>query len=178
MPLSHCLAPFLAICTALACTSGQVAIFNVSNNNDAGFGSLRQALIDAGANNESDTIDLSGIAGQTIALTSGELEITSDTVLVAGAGVTIDAQQNSRILFIQSSDVTLNKLTITGGVADSGGGILAANSTLVLDSILVSFNYSTGFGGGHIRGRRGSRPDRLDNPGQYFGHQWRRCLCV
>ena len=148
MSFSHCLAPFLAICTALACTSGQAAIFNVSNTDDAGSGSLRQALIDAGANSESDTIDLSGIAGQTIALTSGELQITSDTVLVAGAGVTIDAQQNSRILFIQSSDVTLNELTITGGVADFGGGIWAANSTLVLDSIVVSFNYSPGVGGG------------------------------
>src|SRR5215831_9569945 len=47
-------------------------IIIVTNTNDSGPGSLRQALVDA---NDGDTIDATGISG-TILLTSGELQIS------------------------------------------------------------------------------------------------------
>ena len=61
-----------AICFSLACTVSvavQASIFTVTNANDNGPGSLRQALVNA---NFGDTIDATRIRG-VITLTSGEL---------------------------------------------------------------------------------------------------------
>src|SRR5436190_16320018 len=64
------------ICLALFCTTGMPAyatIITVTNTNDSGPGSLRQALTDA---NDGDTIDFDpALNGQTIRLTGLELVI-------------------------------------------------------------------------------------------------------
>ena len=57
-------------------------IIVVTNTNDSGPGSLRDALAVA---NDGDTIDATGISG-TILLTSGELQITH-SVTINGPGV-------------------------------------------------------------------------------------------
>ena len=55
----------------------------VTNTNDSGPGSLRQALADA---NDGDTINFDGsLKGQSIALTSGELVIDK-SITIAGPG--------------------------------------------------------------------------------------------
>ena len=74
-----------SICAALAAGSAQAATFNVTTNADSGAGSLRQALIDAGANAEADVIELSAISGQTIALSSGALYAAEDEITVNAA---------------------------------------------------------------------------------------------
>lgn len=95
-----------------------LATFIVDNPNDAGAGSLRQAILDANGLAGADTIKFESVNG-TIALTSGEMEIT-EAVTIDGPGqglLTIDAGGNSRILNIGAlnGDVALNGLTITGG---------------------------------------------------------------
>jgi hypothetical protein len=60
------------MCLILVCAltiSAPATIIVVSNTNDNGPGSLRQALADA---NDGDTIDATGVSG-TITLTSGQL---------------------------------------------------------------------------------------------------------
>ncbi|MEM9060687.1 MAG: calcium-binding protein [Pseudomonadota bacterium] len=110
--------------------------------------------------------------GGLIRLTNGELEITSTAVIDGGPGVTItgdaDANDalttdsaenqitdvasnaaneadNARVLHVQSTDVTLRNLVITGGVADDGAGIRLSgtNPTLTLESSSVSGNHAT-----------------------------------
>jgi len=146
-----------AICTALGAGHVHAANFSVTNTDDAGAGSLRDVLSQAGSNAEADIIDLSSVSGQTISLTSGQLEIDDDDVTVNGAGVTLDAGGNSRVLASYFSDVTLNDLTITGGDAEAlqpvrglppdGGGIYAIESNLEVNGSEISGN-SGELGGG------------------------------
>lgn len=148
-----------AICTALAAGQAGAATFNVTNTNDSGTGSLRDALSQANANAEADVIDLSTVSGQTISITSGQLEIDDDEITVNGAGATLDAGGNSRALAIYYSDVTLNDLTITGGNGEStqplrgisqagaGGGMYAIESDLEVNDSEISGN-SGAVGGG------------------------------
>src|SRR5207245_11133557 len=59
----------------------QASILTVTNTNDNGPGSLRQALVNA---NVGDTIDATGIGG-VITLTSGELPV-NNSVIINGPG--------------------------------------------------------------------------------------------
>ncbi len=143
-----------SICAALAAGSAQAATFNVTTNADSGAGSLRQALIDAGANAEVDVIELSAISGQTIALSSGALYAAEDEITVNGAGVTIDAGGGSRVIEAYAADLTLNDLTITGGDSfdgkgsGPGGGIYSKYGDLTLNNTTVTGNSAGAPGGG------------------------------
>ena len=93
--------------------------------------------------------------GQTIVLAGSALAINSDVSIDGGAGITIDANQLSRVLLVQGLDfdVALRHVTITGGrTTSSGGGISAYEfTTLVLDHGTVRGNSTTGYyarGGG------------------------------
>ena len=100
---------------------------------DAGDGrlSLREALARADATEEADTIRFSDqVQGGTIVLAGSQLTVASDVTIDGGSGVTIDADEKSRVLLVQGdgTDVMLAHLTITGGRTtedgDGGGGIL------------------------------------------------------
>src|SRR6478752_1458696 len=81
-------------------------IIIVTNTNDSGPGSLRQALVDA---NDGDTIDATGVSG-TILLTSGELQITHN-VTINGPGanhLAVDGNGQSRVFENFASDVTIS----------------------------------------------------------------------
>src|SRR5436309_15502776 len=95
----------------------------VTNTNDSGPGSLRDALATA---NVGDTIDATGVSG-TILLTSGELQITqSVTINGPGAGtLAVDGNATFRVfdnvIFL---NVTISGFTITnglGGIINTGG---------------------------------------------------------
>jgi len=120
---------------------------SVENTNDAGAGSLRQLLTDAG---NGDVIDLSGLSG-TITLTSGELLIDKTLTLEgpAGASMTIDADGGSRVLSIAAGvTVELSHLNITGGSAAGNGGGIHNAGELTLGNVTVYSNSATGDGGG------------------------------
>jgi hypothetical protein len=124
------------------------ATITVTNSDDAGPGTLRQAIADSASG---DTIIIANIGGA-IALTNGELLITNDlTIAAADADIAIDAGGNSRVLEIAAgNNVTLDSLIITNGhVSDLGGGILVDHdANLILTNCTVAGNSADGLGGG------------------------------
>src|SRR5215472_795831 len=85
----------------------------VTNTNDSGSGSLRNALTIA---NDGDTIDATGVSG-TILLTSGELQINHNvTINGPGAGnLAVNGNAASRVFENFASNVTISGFTITNG---------------------------------------------------------------
>jgi len=119
----------------------------VSNTDDSGPGSLRQALAQA---NDGDTIDATAISG-VIMLTTRQL-LVDKSVTINGSGadlLAVDGNATSRVFqIVQSETVTISRLTIRNGVGNFGGGILNGDSaTLTITGVSLSDN-TAGFGGG------------------------------
>ena len=83
--------------------SAQAATFTVTNTDDSGAGSLRQAILDANANPGLDTIafDIGGVGHQTIQPLSALPTIT-DPVIIDGG--TQDGFAGTPIIEIDGSD--------------------------------------------------------------------------
>lgn len=99
--------------------------FIVTNSNDVGAGSLRQAILDANASTSADTIDMTQISG-TILLNSALPKVTR-SVTINGPGedlLSISGQNLHRPFFINSGTVNLNNFTIINGLAKGGDGRL------------------------------------------------------
>jgi hypothetical protein len=118
----------------------------VTNLNDAGAGSLRQAILDTPTGG---TVNFQpGLSG-TITLTMGELLINKDLSIVGpGADViTVSGNNASRVFEIADTfTVDISALTIASGYVfnDDGGGILN-RGTLTLTSAAVNGNLAAGF---------------------------------
>jgi hypothetical protein len=126
-------------------TSSPLATITVTNTNDAGAGSLRQAIIDAMSG---DTIDFS-VTG-TITLTTGELLIDKDlTITGPGAmSLTVSGNNASRVFnTVNAVTVTISDLTISNGASSGGGGIRNLG-TLTITNCTLSNNSDSNFGGG------------------------------
>lgn len=146
-----------ALC--LIALSTQAATITVTNTNDNGVGSLRQAIVDA---HNGDTIDF-GVAG-TISLSTGEL-LVDKSITISGPGaarLAVDGNLASRVFHV-SSGVTaaIARLTITNGtgwaddLSNTGGGVYNDHATLTLDSCTVSGSYA-GYGGGGVHNSSGT----------------------
>src|SRR5262249_11859890 len=127
----------------LIASSTQAATLTVTNTNDSGAGSLRQAVADA-VNGDTIKFD-SSLNGQTIMLTSGELLVTTN-VAINGPGanmLAVDANHASRLFYIAAGkDVTISGLTISNGkvISDFGGGIYNDNATLKISHCIITRN--------------------------------------
>jgi len=142
----------------------------VTNANDSGPGSLRDAIIAANNNSDApDTITFSNFFNtpQTITLDLGELEIT-DALTIVGPGAKFATLKgvNSRIFTIDTPDyglqVSFSGLTMTGGNGNStvtfssfpasgGGAIFNLDEALLIDGCVITGNTALGssdFGGG------------------------------
>ena len=124
----------------------------VSNNNDSGSGSLRQAISDACAG-ETITFD----ADYTITL-STELTIDKElTIDGSGRNITVSGNDSVRVLFIESSGAaTLSYLNIVSGSASSGAGIYNDGGALTVLDSTIQHNNATLSDGGGIRNRGGN----------------------
>jgi hypothetical protein len=129
----------------------------VTNTNDSGPGSLRQAIADALPGDEIQ-FDPS-LDRQPIVLASGQLDIDKDLTL-AGRGperTIIDANRQSRVVFIESGmTVTISGVTITAGAAGRGGGIYNDDGDLHVENSTISSNSAEWTQGGGIYNYRGS----------------------
>lgn len=157
-------------------TQTRGAIFVVTNLNDDGAGSLRQAIADANANFGHDTIvfqldsvlsdasiedqTFSNEAGKVIALKSGELHIT-DSLTINGPGakyLMISGQNESGVFNISSArnriEVNLNGMTVSFAKLleslssrTAGGAIYSSNTDLnIFDSAIVNSQAPVGGG--------------------------------
>ena len=139
-----------ATCLSALCLialNAQAATITVTNTNDSGAGSLRQAIADA---HDGDTIDF-GVTG-TITLTTGEL-LVNKNVTLNGPGsdhLIVDGNHASRVFHVSGGvTATIAGLAITNGSAsDWGGGIYNDQSVLTVNNCRIVGNFAPGWGGG------------------------------
>lgn len=159
-----------ATLVVLLATPARAATFTVNTTNDSGPGSLRQAITDANANADADTINIT--AEGTINL-QGELPQLSTAMQLNGPGadkltVRRDAGGDYRIFTLPGNQanccgnpggpsVVLKGMTITNGKSPFGGGIkngaypdALTRSDLTLEKVAVVGNETTNGRGGGI----------------------------
>ena len=120
----------------------------VTNTNDSGSGSLRQAILNANATLGADTITFAGVftdaTPDIITLTSGKLTITNDiTILGTGASNLIVSGNNSSGVFEISgsgTDASIDGLKIANANDPLGSILLNSNTSLSLTGSTVSEN--------------------------------------
>lgn len=119
----------------------------VTNGNDSGPGSLRQALADA---QDSDTINFDPSVG-VVTLTTAELAIAK-SISISGSPqtVTVRSQTQFRVFHVMPGyTVQITSLAITGGQGmNNGGGVFNDQSTLTIASCTIWGNQIIGEGGG------------------------------
>ena len=132
------------------------ANFQVTNLNDSGVGSLRQAIIDANADRSATpgsphTIDFT-IAGE-VSLNVVLPDINNHIILQGnGSSIRRASGGNYRILFISSANtVIINDVDLYNGNTNSGNfgaGIFIQNATVTLNNCVISDNSSGSNAGG------------------------------
>ena len=147
---------------SLACADAQANTYTVTNLNDSGAGSLRQAITDANANAGADTIAFdSGLTG-TIALTSALPNLTDDVTLTGPGAELLTVARSSasgtaafRIFTIDAGTATpptvsISGLTLSNGsIQESasnpgGGGVYSNKATVALTECVITGNLVTG----------------------------------
>ena len=108
--------PYSAVPSVIPGQVAHAATLTVTNNNNSGPGSLRQAIADA---NSGDTITFDpGILPGTITLTSGSYLIVDKDLTIDGPGASdlaIDGNNASRVFLISGGTVAISDVTIQNG---------------------------------------------------------------
>jgi hypothetical protein len=158
-------------CLVVIPITASAAIYTVTNTNDSGAGSLRQAILDANNSVEDDSInfaiptnDPNCAAGGvcTITLTSGELVVnaisTAGEVKITNAtnssSLTISGNKQSRVFYVNQGanlkleDVTVEKGSGIGTIASFRGGAIYNEGVLTLMNSTIGGNRASVDGGG------------------------------
>ncbi|MEP7208645.1 MAG: choice-of-anchor Q domain-containing protein [Casimicrobiaceae bacterium] len=144
--------------------AAQAGTFTVSNTNDSGAGSLRDAVTQANNAPGADTV-IVNVSG-TIVLTSGQIRIDAPLTLVGpgASNLTIDGNANGRIFAIIEANapacpalsgpadglVSISGMTLRNGsrnVVDSGGGAIMTAKSLTLDAVVIRDSVGKSGGG-------------------------------
>jgi hypothetical protein len=137
-----CVIPFTLAQRPTARGNRPATTITVTNGNDSGPGSLRQALADA---HDGDTINFDPSVNM-VTLTTAELVITKSITISASpqmVAVVRSSQVEFRIFHVMPGhSVEIDGLTIFGGhiTGGNGGGILNDNSTLTITHCTVDAN--------------------------------------
>jgi parallel beta-helix repeat protein len=129
-----------------------LSTFTVTTGTDYGTGSLRWAIEQANGNNQANTIVFSSfLTGSEIALGSPLTLTNPATTTIDGPGaylLTITGFNACQVFDISGGSAALSGLTISGGNAEEGGGLLNSGGTLTLTNCVISGNVATDQGGG------------------------------
>jgi hypothetical protein len=130
-------------------SSAHASTFTVSNTNDSGAGSLRQAFIDASASG--GEIDVASGLG-TITLTGGPISyVAGGDISVVGNGVTVDGDGGNGVIHKTGGTgaLSIDGMTITG--ADASGGkvvgaltVQGAGAVTLSDCVVTGNHVTTG----------------------------------
>ncbi len=172
---------------AISASGALAATFTITNTNDSGAGSLRDALMQANTNAQEDTINFDPAVfnvPRTITLTSGEIPITAEDmsgnnqigrlVTINGPGanlLTISGNNASRIFLltanpghrIQNANVVMSGMTLTQGngvssaLATGSGGAIYALNAAHLTLNSMVFRDNTGASNGGAMYLNGTR---------------------
>ena len=146
--LAVSLIPFALAQRTTAKGNRPATTITVTNENDSGPGSLRQALADA---QDGDTINFDPSVN-VVTLTSTELAIAkSITISASPRTVTVRSQTTQFRIFhvMPGYTVQITSLYITAGHGmNNGGGVFNDQSTLTIASCTISGNQISGEGGG------------------------------
>ena len=138
--------------------------------------SLREAIAFANSDPGPDTITLApaffGKSTRTMILTDGPLILTDPAMTtIRGPGaklLTIRGNGKSRVFDIEGGSLTLSGLTVSGGHADIGGGLLN-NGELVLDHVSIRGNSALDGGGLFNEGKAKLRDVTITRNGAVVG---------
>ncbi len=169
-PLPLPILSILLILLTITSLPAGAATFSVTNLDDSGAGSLRQAILDANNAAGDDTIVFqAGLGG--ILLTSGRFTITGNLTLNGpGMGLTLNGNNAARIFTVNSGvTATLSALKLqNGGIANDGtltlnnstiqssiwarrpGAAISNSGTLTVNNCTLSGNSTTNDWGGGI----------------------------
>jgi len=133
------------------------ATFTVTNTNDSGAGSLRQAIIDANANAEADTInfDPTFFGKSRTITTTGTLVVdsaTDDQTTINGPGanlLTISGNDAVQIFFVWDK-LAISGATLTQGRNNNGGAAIDNRGTLNVANMVFTSNFGNNGGGAII----------------------------
>lgn len=122
-------------------------MFIVTNNNDSGAGSLRQAIANANFSTNTVITFAPNVTG-TITLTSGELlvslvPVASNSVAIIGPGanvLTVSGNSASRVFSVTSGIVSISGLTLADGL----GGIYMHDAALSINDCVISGHNGSG----------------------------------
>ena len=145
--------PRRALPSLLHDTSRGGATHTVTNCNDDGAGSFREAMITAADN---DVIDLSGLSCSTITLTGGWVEVGVDNLTIVGPGAQalalVGIEHGGGILgHLGAGTLTVQALTLrdghhhsfTSAINAMGGCVLSTGSVTLVESLVTGCTVST-----------------------------------
>jgi len=143
----------IAVCLSFAVPLTHARKLTVTNPNDSGPGSLRQAILDAAPGDEI-RFDRD-VDGQPIVLTGGQLRIDKDLAITGnGAEDTVlDGNFADRVFLVDQGTVTITGVTVQNGLQATipgGGGVFNAAATLTVQDCTFAGN-SGDWCGGAIR---------------------------
>ena len=138
-----------------------MATFTVTNTNDSGAGSLRDAVAQANAAAGADAIAFdASLDGQTITLTSAEIFINADLVIDGDmdgdnkADIIISGGGTTRLFQVTgSTTATFQSLTLADGVAGETGGAISGYYVAINIFDTTIQNCIAGTDGGAVYGR-------------------------
>jgi len=148
IPLRKFLA--IAVLVVSLASSGLAATLTVTNLNDSGAGSLRQAISNAASTGD-EIVFAPGVTG-TITLAS-ELFFTK-SLTIAGPGaanLTVSGNNATRVFSVSSGEITISGLRIANGFTTgnpnanlAGGGIYNSSARLTVRNCEIANNVHTG----------------------------------
>ena len=140
--------PIAALCLLVTVDTTSAATRTVTNLNDSGPGSLRDAIAASGSG---DTINFA-VTG-TIVLTSASLSVNHNLTIQGPGANSLTIRRSSnlifRIFYFDNGTWTLSDVTITNGNDSvSGCGIYNGNGNLTLNNCIITHNLGAPKGGG------------------------------